>query len=84
MVEKIHALWSYRDPVVVVYFTPPYYPHIFVDGKNDKEKNMLKAVGKAMEETMTDYSLVLKKILPLYCRYKFWFGPPRLSCFGKS
>ncbi|HBI92924.1 MAG TPA: peptidase M20, partial [Terrisporobacter glycolicus] len=39
MVEELHSLWSDKDPVVIVYFTPPYYPHIYVEGKNEKEKN---------------------------------------------
>ena len=75
MVEKIHTLWSYRDPVIVVYFTPPYYPHILVEGKNKKEKNMLKAVEKAMAETVTDYPLVLKKFFPYIADISFASAP---------
>lgn len=38
IVEYVHSLWSERNPVVIVYFTPPYYPHVYVQGVTEKEK----------------------------------------------
>lgn len=28
IVEFVHSLWSDRNPAVIVYFTPPYYPRV--------------------------------------------------------
>lgn len=64
MVEKLHSLWSDREPVVVVYFSPPYYPHIYVEGTAEKEKNLIDAVAEAVDSTKTDYRLVYKKFFP--------------------
>lgn len=75
MVEKIHSLWSYRDPAVIVYFTPPYYPHIFIDGKTEKEQNLLNAVKQAVAETDTDYELVYKNFFPYIADISFAAAP---------
>lgn len=64
IVEEVYNLWSDREPVVIVYFTPPYYPHNYVEGKDEKEKNLLKAVADAVEDTQTDYNIVYKKFFP--------------------
>ncbi|MGB5822723.1 MAG: M20/M25/M40 family metallo-hydrolase [Proteocatella sp.] len=62
--EYVHSLWSDRNPVVIVYFTPPYYPHVYVEGSTEKEKNLLNAVADAVEKTDTDYKVVYKKFFP--------------------
>lgn len=64
MVEELHRLWSNKEPVVIVYFTPPYYPHIYIEGKALKEKILLDAVASAVNTTKTDYNLVYKKFFP--------------------
>lgn len=64
IVEYVHSLWSDRKPVVIVYFTPPYYPHVHVEGSTAKEKNLLDAVADAVEKTKTDYKVVYKKFFP--------------------
>jgi arginine utilization protein RocB len=64
LVELTHHLWSDRDPVVIVFFTPPYYPHIYVEGKEPREKALLEAVADAVNSTETDYKLVYKKFFP--------------------
>lgn len=63
-VEFLQTLWSNQEPVIVVHFTPPYYPHIYVEGTNDKEKHLLNAVEKAIDSIDTEYRLVHKKFFP--------------------
>ncbi len=75
MVEKLHSLWSDRDPVVVVYFSPPYYPHIYVEGKEGKEKNLIDAVAEAVDSTKTDYKLVYKKFFPYISDLSYGAAP---------
>ena len=64
VVEYVHSLWSDKNPVLIVYFTPPYYPHIYVEGSRPKEKTLIDAVNHAVTTTECDYSLVQKKFLP--------------------
>lgn len=74
-VELVHKLWSDREPVVVVYFSPPYYPHIHVEGKTDIEKNIIKAVKDAVNTTETDYKLVYKKFFPYIADLSYAAAP---------
>lgn len=64
MVEKLHTLWKDQDPIVIVYFSPPYYPHIYIDGTNPKDKALIDAVDDAVKTTKTDYQVVYKKFFP--------------------
>ncbi len=64
IVEFVHNLWSDKNPVVIVYFSQPYYPHVFVEGKLPKEKALLEAVEAAVQETKSDYQLGFKKFFP--------------------
>ena len=64
IVEFVHNLWSDKNPVIIVYFSQPYYPHVFVEGSTPKEKALLKAVEDAVNETKSDYQLGFKKFFP--------------------
>ena len=75
IVEEVYKLWSDREPVVVVYFTPPYYPHIYVEGKTAKEKALLDAVKDAVDTTDIDYKLVYKKFFPYISDLSYGAAP---------
>ena len=75
MVESVHGMWSDREPVVIVYFTPPYYPHIYVEGNAPKEKALLEAVANAIETTESDYKLVYKKFFPYISDLSYGAAP---------
>lgn len=75
LVEEVHGLWSDREPVVIVYFTPPYYPHIYVEGNLPKEKALLDAVADAVDTTETDYKLVYKKFFPYISDLSYGAAP---------
>jgi len=62
IVEEVHNMWSDKDPVIVIYFSPPYYPHIFVKGDTEKEQKLMSAVDKAIE--VVDKNTVKKKFYP--------------------
>ncbi len=64
LVEYVHNHWSDRDPVIIVYLTPPYYPHIYVTDQTEKGKRLLDAVTQVVAETDAGYSLVFKKFFP--------------------
>lgn len=64
VVEYVHSLWSDKNPVLIVYLTPPYYPHIYVEGTMPEEKLLIDAVEHAVQTTKSNYKLVRKKFLP--------------------
>jgi len=74
-VELVHKQWSDREPVVIVYFSPPYYPHIHVKGETEIEKNIIKAVESAVGELETDYQVVYKKFFPYIADLSYAAAP---------
>ncbi|MFZ5651214.1 MAG: M20/M25/M40 family metallo-hydrolase [Bacillota bacterium] len=66
IVQEVHRHYSDQNSKIVVYFAPPYYPHIFVRGEDQGEKRLLEAVDKAVGEVrrLYDYKIVIKKFYP--------------------
>lgn len=64
MVETLHNMWSDKNPVVIVYFSPPYYPHIYVKGESPLEKKLLNVVIEVIEGMNSDYDIEMKKFYP--------------------
>lgn len=64
IVEGVHNMWSDKDPVVVVFFSPPYYPHIYVEGKSKLEEKLLNTVKETVENTDSKYDIKVKKFYP--------------------
>lgn len=75
LVEEVHSLWSNREPLVIVYFTPPYYPHIYVEGKRANERVLLNAVEDAVKTTDSEYKLVYKKFFPYISDLSYGAAP---------
>lgn len=75
LVEAVHGMWSDRDPIVIVYLTPPYYPHIYVEGTAAKEKALLDAVADAVSTTKSNYKLVYKKFFPYISDLSYGAAP---------
>lgn len=66
IVQEVHKYYSDQNSKIVVYFAPPYYPHIFVQGYDAKERNLLCAVEQAVTDVKVqyDYNIVIKKFYP--------------------
>ncbi len=68
MVDTLHDLWSDKNPVIIVYFKPPYYPHIANKPEREKDKALLNAVREAIATVKADpdfdYPLREKFFLP--------------------
>ena len=64
LVELVHNMWSDKDPVVIAYFSPPYYPHIFVKGEEDKERKLIEAVDEAIAVAGDKFNIIKKKFYP--------------------
>ncbi|MEG0918768.1 MAG: M20/M25/M40 family metallo-hydrolase [Anaerovoracaceae bacterium] len=83
IVEFVHNLWSDKDPVLVLYYTPPYYPHIYVEGKNDKEVALIEAVNKAISTTETEYEIIEKRFLPCISDLSYAAAPKETDAIAK-
>lgn len=75
LVEEVHALWSDKNPVVIVYFSPPYYPHNNVCGKNDKEKKLLDSVNSVVQKLDSPYTIINKNFYPYISDLSFVSAP---------
>jgi arginine utilization protein RocB len=66
IVRELTRQWSNKNPAVVLFFAPPYYPHIYVKGQNEKEKNLIMAVNSAVAEVAArvPYKFEIKKFYP--------------------
>lgn len=66
IVQEVHKYYSDQNSKIVVYFAPPYYPHIFVEGYDEKEKRLLSAVEQAVNDVKAqyEYNIVMKKFYP--------------------
>jgi arginine utilization protein RocB len=66
IVQEVHKHYSNQNSKIIVYFAPPYYPHIYVQGETEREKNLLEAVEQAVREARKryDYKIVTKKFYP--------------------
>ncbi len=75
IIEKVHSLWSDKDPVVILYYSPPYYPHIYVNGSNQKEIALLESVSQAVESHDHGYNVINKKFYPYISDLSFVSAP---------
>jgi len=75
VIEKVHALWSDKDPIVILYYSPPYYPHIYVNGANQKEISLLESVSQAVESHDHGYKVINKKFYPYISDLSFVSAP---------
>ena len=75
LVEFVHGMWSDKNPVLIVYFSQPYYPNIYIKCDEPKEKSLLDAVADAVDTTKTDYKLVYKKFFPYISDLSYGAAP---------
>ena len=75
LVREIHRLLPDQSPMAVLFFSPPYYPHICVEDGDRKGAQLAKAVGLAVAEAREKlgYEIAIKKFYPYisdlsYCR----------------
>ncbi len=66
IVHEVHNYSSDKNAKIVVYFAPPYYPHNFVRGGDERNDRVLAAVEQAVAEAKTiyDYPIVTRKFYP--------------------
>ena len=75
IVEYVHGLWSDREPVVIVYFMPPYYPHINVTSEYEAGRRVLETLHEVLRENQGSDPLVLKKFFPYISDLSYGSAP---------
>jgi arginine utilization protein RocB len=66
IVQEVHNRYADKNSKIIVYFAPPYYPHIYVRDEDEKGKVLLDAVTRAVGDVSAryDYEIVTKKFYP--------------------
>ncbi len=64
IVKELHELWSDKNPVIIIYFSPIYYPHTYVKGDNINEKRFISSIEKAAIQNGGKYDIQIKKFFP--------------------
>lgn len=75
IVEFVHDQWSDRDPVVIIYITPPYYPHILVSDDDPKGHHLLDTLRSVADSVETGHPLVFKKFFPFISDMSYGGAP---------
>lgn len=75
MVELLHSMWSDQEPVVIAYYSPPYYPHIYVKDEKEKEKALLRSVEEALGACESDYHIKIRKFYPYISDLSYGAAP---------
>ena len=60
IVEEVCRMNPDPDPMIIIYFAPPYYPHMYINGKTEQEQILLDALKKSADKMQTQISQPLK------------------------
>ena len=68
-------MWSCKDPVVILYYSPPYYPHNYVKGNTKKEAKLLDAIEHVARTHEGRYKIINRKFYPYISDLSFASAP---------
>lgn len=75
IVQLVHNLWSDKDPVVIVYFSPPYYPHNYVSGETEKGQKLIETLKTVVSKHKGKTQMVGRKFYPYISDLSFVSAP---------
>lgn len=75
LVAAVHNMWSDKDPVVIVYFSPPYYPHNYVTGESEKERRLIETLKTVVTKHKGKRPIVGRKFYPYISDLSFASAP---------
>lgn len=78
LVKTLHTLWGEKDPMILIYFSPPYYPHMAVTGKTPEEKKLLKVLESLAVERPV-HPIVARKFYPYISDLSYFSLPEEAS-----
>ncbi|NMM61595.1 M20/M25/M40 family metallo-hydrolase [Clostridium sp. P21] len=75
IVKETCEKYEDKKPMIIVSFIPPYYPHKYLEGKDEKSKNFIGAIDKTIEYAYKEFD---EKII----KEDFFMGISDLSYTG--
>ena len=54
-------LSSNKNPKVIVFYAPPYYPHVSLDESNSKHQAVIEASNKTIEFAKSEFDIEIKQ-----------------------
>jgi len=78
MVKKLHELSEEKEPMMVLYFSPPYYPHMAVTGKTKEEAKLLQVL-ESLTRDEGDHPIVFRKFYPYISDLSYFSLPEEAS-----
>ncbi|MBE0450852.1 MAG: M20/M25/M40 family metallo-hydrolase [Clostridia bacterium] len=75
LVQAVHNLWSDKDPIVIVYFSPPYYPHNYVSGETEKGQKLIDTLKTVVTKHKGKTPIVGRKFYPYISDLSFASAP---------
>ena len=61
LIQYIQMLSSNKNPKVIVFYAPPYYPHVSLDESNTKHQAVIEASNKAIEFAKSEFDIEIKQ-----------------------
>lgn len=75
IVKEVHKFSKDRNPMIIIFFAPPYYPHVGLDESREFDKKLIKVADKIIEKGKKEYNVEIKK-------QKYFQGLSDLSYFA--
>jgi arginine utilization protein RocB len=78
LTDHLFNLWGEKEPSIILYFAPPYYAHMAMEGKDEKETRLLEAL-ESLTEKGTKHPIVLRKFYPYISDLSYFSVPAKES-----
>lgn len=75
IVAEVHSFCPIREPMIIMYFSPPYYPHVGLKEESEFEKYLVQLSDRLIEKAEKDYGEKIYK-------QKYFQGLSDLSYFA--
>lgn len=78
MAKTLYTLSGRKEPLMLVYFSPPYYPHMAVTGESETEKKLLAVLESFTEDTIEN-PIVFRKFYPYISDLSYFSLPEEVA-----
>jgi arginine utilization protein RocB len=75
VVAEVHKFSKDRSPMIVIFFAPPYYPHVGLNEEREFDRKLIEAADRIIEKANNEYGVEIKK-------QKYFQGLSDLSYFA--
>ena len=75
IVSEVHSFCPNREPMIVIFFSPPYYPHVGLKGESEFEKYLHCLADRLIDKADVEYNEKISK-------QKYFQGLSDLSYFA--